>query len=168
MLALLAARRAHQQPRERRVGAHAHVLHHEAAARAAATARTAARTASAFGRGDRERCLLHAQAVDKHSSLLPDHARLELEALIATLEHGRVYDDDDDSKASSLNDLQHFAPPANEKVQTWLRTTLCTDQEGRDVRKAADVAVTDARTASTAVFMPGEGRSLFIGLRISL
>ena len=32
--------------------------------------------------------------------LLPDHARLELEALITTLAHGRVYDDDDDSKAS--------------------------------------------------------------------
>ena len=49
-------------------------------------------TASAFGRGDRERCLLHAQAIDKHSQLLPDHARLELEALISTLAHGRVYD----------------------------------------------------------------------------
>ena len=106
-------------------------------------------TASAFGRGDRERCLLHAQAVDKHASLLPDHARLELEALISTLEHGRVYDDDDDSKASSLNDLQHFAPPSSEKVQTWLRTTLCTDQEGRDVRKSTDV--TDARTSVTGL-----------------
>lgn len=29
-------------------------------------------------------------------------------------------------------------------------------------------AVTDARTASTAVFMPGEGRSLFLGVRVSL
>jgi hypothetical protein len=104
-------------------------------------------TASAFGRGDRERCLLHAQAVDKHSSLLPDHARLELEALIATLAHGRVYDDDDDSKASSLNDLQHFH--STEKVQTWLRTTLCTDQEGRDVRKSTEL--TDARTSVTGL-----------------
>ena len=102
-------------------------------------------TASAFGRGDRERCLLHAQALDRHASLLPDHARLELEALITTLEHGRVYDDDDDSKASSLNDLQHFAPHSNEKVQTWLRTTLCTDREGRDVQK------TDARTSVTGL-----------------
>jgi len=106
-------------------------------------------TASAFGRGDRERCLLHAQALDRHASLLPDHARLELEALITTLEHGRVYDDDDDSKASSLNDLQHFAPHPNEKVQTWLRTTLCTDREGRDARKSADV--TDARTSVTGL-----------------
>ena len=106
-------------------------------------------TALAFGRGDRERCLLHAQALDRHASLLPDHARLELEALITTLEHGRVYDDDDDSKASSLNDLQHFAPHPNEKVQTWLRTTLCTDQEGRDARKSTDV--TDARTSVTGL-----------------
>ena len=68
-------------------------------------------TASAFGRGDRERCLLHAQAVDKLLILLPDHARLELEALISTLAHGSVYDDDDDSKASSLNDLQHLRSP---------------------------------------------------------
>jgi hypothetical protein len=74
---------------------------------------------------------------------------LELEALITTLEHGRVYDDDDDSKASSLNDLQHFAPHPNEKVQTWLRTTLCTDQEGRDARKSTDV--TDARTSVTGL-----------------
>jgi len=28
-------------------------------------------------------------------------------------------------------------------------------------------AVTDARTASTAVFFPGEGRSVFIGLRLA-
>ena len=28
-------------------------------------------------------------------------------------------------------------------------------------------AVTDARTASTAVFYPGEGRSLFAGLRLA-
>jgi len=73
-------------------------------------------TASAFGRGDRERCLLHAQALDRHASLLPDHARFELEAFITTLEHGRVYDDDDDSKASSINELQHFAPHPNDVV----------------------------------------------------
>ena len=123
-------------------------------------------TASAFGRGDRERCLLHAQALDRHASLLPDHARLELEALITTLEHGRVYDDDDDSKASSINDLQHFAPHPNEKVQTWLRTTLCTDQEGRDARKSADV--TDARTSVTGLpstFLLSDARTSVSTLR---
>lgn len=38
-----------------------------------------------------------------------------------------------------------------------------------DERYVSEIsAVTDARTASTAVFMPGEGRSLFLGVRISL
>lgn len=49
-------------------------------------------------------------------------------------------------------------------------TTLFVDARNlTDERYVSEIsAVTDARTASTAVFMPGEGRSLFIGLRISL
>jgi iron complex outermembrane recepter protein len=49
-------------------------------------------------------------------------------------------------------------------------TTLFVDARNlTDDRYVSEIsAVTDARTASTAVFMPGEGRSLFIGLRISL
>ena len=69
------------------------------------------------------------QEVDKHSNYYRT-TRLELEALISTLAHGRVYDDDDD-ESLLLNDLHHFH--STEKVQTWLRTTLCTDDQGRDV-----------------------------------
>lgn len=49
-------------------------------------------------------------------------------------------------------------------------TTLFVDARNlTDERYVSEIsAVTDARTASTAVFMPGEGRSLFIGVRISL
>lgn len=49
-------------------------------------------------------------------------------------------------------------------------TTLFVDARNlTDERYVSEIsAVTDARTASTAVFMPGEGRSLFLGLRISL
>ena len=49
-------------------------------------------------------------------------------------------------------------------------TTLFVDARNlTDDRYVSEIsAVTDARTTSTAVFMPGEGRSLFIGLRISL
>jgi len=49
-------------------------------------------------------------------------------------------------------------------------TTLFVDARNlTDERYVSEIsAVTDARTASTAVFMPGEGRSLFLGVRISL
>lgn len=48
-------------------------------------------------------------------------------------------------------------------------TTLFVDARNlTDERYVSEIsAVTDARTASTAVFMPGEGRSLFVGLRLN-
>ncbi|MBL0947724.1 TonB-dependent receptor [Brevundimonas sp.] len=48
-------------------------------------------------------------------------------------------------------------------------TTLFVDARNlADERYVSEIsAVTDAHTASTAVFMPGEGRSLFVGLRLN-